>query len=114
MLKIDRVLQSNRQSYALIGMSPHEFALLLPTFTQLLYEHFAAKERQRAVGGVRKGALVDAKSKLFFILFYLKVYPTYDLAGFIFGGAVARLSVMQKIFKSVYMGYKTLENLDQT
>lgn len=86
MLKIDRVLQSNRQSCALIGMRPHEFALLLPTFIQLLYEHFASKKRQRAVGGGRKGALVDAKSKLFFILFYLKVYPTYDLAGFIFGG----------------------------
>jgi hypothetical protein len=33
----------------------------------------------------RKGAIGNTKSKLFFILFYLKVYPTFDLAGFVFG-----------------------------
>jgi hypothetical protein len=35
-------------------------------------------------GAGYKGVLSDAQRKLFYILFYLKVYP-YDLAGFIFG-----------------------------
>jgi|GEM_PF-1031464 len=40
--------------------------------------------RQRAVGGGRKPRLLGIQEKLFFILFYFKCYPTFDLAGIIF------------------------------
>ena len=40
--------------------------------------------RQRATGAGRKPTLATVEAKLFFILFYFKVYPTFDLAGFLF------------------------------
>ena len=40
--------------------------------------------RQRALGGGRKARLQKIEAKLFFILFYFKCYPTFDLAGVIF------------------------------
>ncbi|MEK7256700.1 MAG: serine hydrolase domain-containing protein, partial [Bacteroidota bacterium] len=48
----------------------------------LLLEKQGKQNRQRKVGGGRIGALPDAKAKLFYLLFFIKVYPTYDLAGF--------------------------------
>ena len=33
---------------------------------------------------------MDTKSKLLFILMYVKVYPTYDLAGALFGVVASR------------------------
>jgi hypothetical protein len=40
--------------------------------------------RQRAVGGGRKARLRNPQDKLFYILFYFKCYPTFDLAGLLF------------------------------
>jgi hypothetical protein len=40
--------------------------------------------RQRKPGGGRKGALSTPELKLFFILFYLKNYPTFDVLGCLF------------------------------
>ena len=85
MLKVVQIARNNRQMKALTGLNIVEFEILLKSFATVLYEHFAGKERKRKVGGGRKGALVGAVDKLFYILFYAKVYPTYDLAGFIFG-----------------------------
>lgn len=85
MLKVERIARNNRQMKALTGLTIVEFEILLESFTIVLYEYFANKERMRKVGGGRKGALVEARDKLFYILFYAKVYPTYDLAGFVFG-----------------------------
>ena len=86
MIKITNIAKSDRQLKALTGLSIKEFDILLESFTKILHEFLLAnKNRQRALGGGRKGVLVDARSKLFYILSYLKIYPTYDLAGFIFG-----------------------------
>jgi hypothetical protein len=41
--------------------------------------------RQRQPGGGRKGCLVNAEQKLFFILLYYKAYPTQDVMGLLFG-----------------------------
>jgi len=38
--------------------------------------------RQRARGGGRKPRLAGIDHQLFFVLFYFKCYPTFDLAGF--------------------------------
>lgn len=85
MLKISRALKNNRLMQALTGMSTKAFKALEPIFSEIMFEYFNNKPRQRAVGGGRKGALGDYSGKLFYILFYLKAYPTYDIAGFIFG-----------------------------
>jgi hypothetical protein len=43
-----------------------------------------SKPRQRSVGGGRKARLRTNQKKLFYILFYFKCYPTFDLAGILF------------------------------
>lgn len=84
MIKIDRALKNKRLMLGLTGVTPTEFCYLLTLFEALLHENLSNRQRKRAVGGGRKGALKDGRMKLFYSLLYLKVYPTYDLAGFIF------------------------------
>ncbi len=84
-MNIEKAFKSDRLLKALTGVTNLEFERLLFQFTNILLKKSNSKERQRKIGGGRKGAIGDPKSKLFFILFYLKVYPTFDLAGFIFG-----------------------------
>ena len=43
----------------------------------------ARSDRIRALGGGRSGQLPQVEDKLFFILMYLKCYPTYDVLGWI-------------------------------
>lgn len=43
----------------------------------------ARPDRLRAFGGGRSGQLPQVEDKLFFILMYLKCYPTYDVLGWI-------------------------------
>ena len=45
---------------------------------------FSQKPRLRARGGGRKARFLEASYKLFFILFYFKCYPTFDVAGVLF------------------------------
>ena len=83
-------VRTERQFKALTGMSRTEFDQFLPNFTEA-YEEFRqeayeAQEaaRQRKPGGGQKGKLVEMSQKLFFILYYWKVYPCYDVLGFQF------------------------------
>ena len=85
MLNIDRVLKSNRLMLALTGMQLHEFLKLLATFEKIFLATCCSKTRKRVFGGGRKGVLRNAQMKLFYSLLYLKIYPTYDVASFIFG-----------------------------
>lgn len=85
MVSITRALKEERLLLSLTGLRISEFKRLLVGFEKVLLSELSQQNRQRAVGAGRKGVLKDAQSKLFYILFYLKVYPTYDLAGFIFG-----------------------------
>ncbi|MEB3701880.1 Transposase DDE domain protein [Candidatus Bealeia paramacronuclearis] len=82
---MNRALQNERLMLSLSGMKIAEFMTLLVSFEKVLQAELCNRDRERAVGAGRKGALRDVRSKLFYILFYLKVYPTYDLAGFVFG-----------------------------
>lgn len=86
MINIQRIRKSNRILSAMTGVTPEEFSDLLPAFTQAWIQ---AKEKQhqhakRAIGGGRKGFLKTMEDKLFYILFYAKCYPTYDLLGVIY------------------------------
>ena len=67
--------------------------LNLPAFARLPVSFSLASEqaeqadvtpRQRARGGGRKARLAGIDQKLFFVLFYFKCYPTFDLAGILF------------------------------
>jgi len=86
MLNLERALHQDRLLRALTGLNRKAFDALLPSFEQA-YEasRIAAKpQRQRAIGGGRKARLESSEAKLFYILFYFKCYPTFDLAGILF------------------------------
>lgn len=65
---------------AVLCISKKNFDELAPKLQQLWMLKLAQKpQRQRKVGAGQKGALLTGADKLLFILFYLKVYPTFDL-----------------------------------
>jgi hypothetical protein len=86
MLNLERALNQDRLLRALTGLNRKAFDALLPSFEQAYAaSRIAAKpQRQRAVGGGRKARLESSEAKLFYILFYFKCYPTFDLAGILF------------------------------
>ena len=84
MLDIQRVLNQDRLLRALTGLNRKAFDELRRSFSPVYEQSRQIQPRQRAVGGGRKARLLDTPGKLFFILFYFKCYPTFDLAGIIF------------------------------
>lgn len=89
-MNIDKVLNNKRLCYAVIGINKQQFEILLTTFTQVWYEHLDRKGRKRKVGGGSNGNIKDPRKKLFFILWYAKVYPTYDVAAYVFLSSKSR------------------------
>lgn len=98
-IDIDKVLENPRLVRAILGINKKQFISLLATFDQVLLEEQTNKKRKRAVGGGRIGKIKPARNKLFFILWYLKVYPTYDVAAYVFGSSKTKTHVWaQNIF----------------
>lgn len=88
-MSLEKILKNPRLCSALTGLTPDEFISLLPTFTEVLnskmkLRHNDNPDKQRAFGGGRKGFLPTSVDKFFFILFYYKCYPTYDVLSFLF------------------------------
>lgn len=88
-----------------IGITYKQFELLLPKFSCALRkaEHKKAyeKERLRTPGGGRKPKLATDRQKLFFILFYYKVYPTFRLAQVLFELAYSNLYLWEEFLEPV-------------
>src|SRR3990167_7858045 len=89
MMSFEKVLKNRRLSLALTGLSPEEFKQLLPTFAETIsrkmkQRHNDNPDKQRRFGGGRKGFLPTSAEKLFFILFYYKCYPTYDVLVYLY------------------------------
>jgi len=88
MINIKRALANKRLMLALTGVTPQEFQNLIPAFSQTWLEEKRKQHdrnsKEREFGGGRIGFLKTVPEKLFFILFYYKCYPTYDLVSLIF------------------------------
>lgn len=84
MLNIEGALKQDRLLRALTGLNRKAFDALLPTFSTIYLDIQINLPRQRALGGGRKARLLTNQDKLFFILFYFKCYPTFDVAGLLF------------------------------
>ena len=84
------IIRNERQFKALTGLPRNIFNTLLQEFEKSLKDvalhrdRKRKKPRQRKSGGGRKGVLSTPEQKLFFILFYLKIYPTCDGLGTLF------------------------------
>lgn len=83
-MNFSKIAKNPRLCRALTGMGYQEFSDLVPVFeTSLIELRMQKPNRKRKVGAGQKGKLPTIESKLFFILFYLKNYPTYDVLGFL-------------------------------
>src|ERR1041385_2648406 len=72
------------------GLRPREFDTLLdeilPRFAEAETRRLERTERQRAVGGGDKADL-SARDQILLTVIWLRVYPTHDVLGFLFGGS---------------------------
>ncbi len=98
---------------SVIGITHKQFESILPKFSSALRraEHKKAyeKERQREVGGGRKAKLSSDRQKLFFILFYYKVYPTFRFAQAIFEFDKSNIQVWKEFLEPILfnaLGYE--------
>ena len=83
-MHIEKAFANERLLKSLTGMRREEFEHLVILFEPMLKLSQKRKNRKRALGAGRPGILKNVREQLFFILFYLKVYPTYDVASFLF------------------------------
>ena len=82
-------LRTNRMCSALTGLKVSEFNNLTTDFAYYYNEYEAKrkKKRLRKLGGGRNSKLETIEEKLFYILWYMKTYPTFDVASFQVGFA---------------------------
>lgn len=80
-------IPDDRQMRALTGVSTEKLEVLEAAFAKAYAEekekiyHKQVQEGklQRKPGGCQKGKLRTIREKLIFVLYYLKVYPTFDV-----------------------------------
>jgi hypothetical protein len=92
MLTLDRLLAKPAAFVSLTGLTPTEFEALATTFAPAYRAHRAGATatrrdrhpRRRAPGAGGRYAL-DLRHRLLLALVWLKVYPTYEVLGLLFG-----------------------------
>ena len=110
-------IRDERQLKALTGLPVSKLEYLEEIFRQVYQEEQqkayekgqAEGTRKRKPGGGRKGKLPTMRDKLVFILYYLKVYPTYDVMGSHFG--MDRSRAHDNVHKLAPILLKTLDSL---
>ena len=91
--KIQLIFKDDRITKSQIWISSKEFGLLLPTFEIVDKEEEIKRRSMTKRGyGWRKSKLETWEHKLFFILYYLKVYPSYDTAWVVWWVSKSRIS----------------------
>ena len=82
-MNLNKIINNSRTIQSMLGISKLEFNNLLPMFELSLLESNKARSvaNLRKFGGGAKGKLDTVEKKLFFVLFYLKTYPTFDVLG---------------------------------
>jgi hypothetical protein len=89
MLDVERILSNGVALRALTGLDRDEFERLLPPLDKALARaarlNWQGHPRQRARGAGPKSCLPTSAHKLFFLLFYYKVYPIQHAMAALFG-----------------------------
>ena len=110
-------IRDERQKRALTGVATEKFSTLEAAFGLALddekerayQEGLVQGKRQRKPGGGQKGKLPSVSAKLIFLLYYLKVYPTFDVLGAQFGMNCSKACENVHALRPIL--YKALENL---
>jgi len=111
-------IRDDRHMRSLTGVTQAQFEILLETFTktysqmqwQAYEDGLANGIRKRQPGGGRKGALPTMRDKLMFLLYYFKVYPTFDVLGTQF--EMARSKANENLYKLAPVLHQTLVHLE--
>ncbi len=82
-------LRTDRMCKATTGLTVREFKEFVVDFTYYYNELVVRrkKNRERKIGGGRNSKIETIEEKLFYILWYMKTYPTFDVASFWVGFA---------------------------
>lgn len=88
-MQIRSALRTDRLCKSLTGLKVSEFNDLVADFSWNYHEYETKRipSRKRKLGGGRGSKIKTIEEKLFYVLFYLKTYPTFDLASFYVGFA---------------------------
>lgn len=83
-MNIRSALRTDRLCASLTGLTVREFESLTSDFSWNYHEYEAKRKpkRLRRLGGGRNSYIETIEEKLFYILFYMKTYPTFDVASF--------------------------------
>lgn len=107
--------RDERQLKALIGLSEDQFNKILIKFADCYkklklqcYEDSQQFDKRKPGAGA-KGTLDTMDKKLFFILFYLKTYPTFDQLGYQFG--LDRSNANRQVHRLMPVLHRALEQL---
>ena len=80
-MDISKILSDSRSSQANIGLLPEDFHKLIPYFQEEIEERKEKRGIKNERNAGRKPKLDTYEKKLFYALYYLKVYPTFDVLG---------------------------------
>lgn len=90
-MNYDLVAKRPRLLQQIAGVTPTEFSKLKPKFEAAYKrredERWEGRERKRASGGGRQGAIPGVENKLLFALVYMRAYPVLIIQGLLFGMA---------------------------
>ena len=111
-------VRDERQLKALTGLSQAQFDHLVPVFSDIYTEKqqqayeagVAAGTRRRKPGGGAKGQLRTLANKLLFVLYYYKMYPTFDVLGPQF--ELGRSKAHENLYKLSPLLHATLVRLE--
>ena len=111
-------VRDERQLKALTGTGLEQFERIEQEFSAVYEEArqagydtaVKAGKRKRKPGGGSKGILSSIKLKLFFLLYYLKNYPTFDVLGSFF--ALSRSKSCENIHKLMPLLHESLLRLN--
>ena len=97
MLSYQQLKHHPRALRAFTGLDQTEFEKLLTHFEMAYHayrydQHVIKRSRKRRYGGGRKPRLAAIEDKLFFILFYYKVYPLQEVLAFLFETSQGRVN----------------------
>src|SRR5258708_6097491 len=86
-MQIRSALRTNRMCTGLTGLTVAEFESLVADFSWNYREYEAKRKpkRIRKLGAGRSSKIETSEEKLFYILWYMKTYPTFDVASFVVG-----------------------------
>lgn len=83
MIKLERAMKSNATLRALTGLKIKQFKMLATRFGAELKRSFE-EQRNVSLDRGRWFFLKSSEEKLYFILFYMKCYPTFEVCGLFF------------------------------